>query len=243
MMKKVVIAIPVKNCAIYLEWLIRQIQGLDYPRDHISIAFLENDSDDNSWEVIQKIVKGLDSEEYRQVNAEQFHTGFKLPHTSRHLPSVQRERLQSLYTIRQRLVDQFLRDNDYLWYVDADCIMIPNYALKEMLRSGGEIVVPILHYPDMKLYDFTTVKLVNGSYLKVDELMKIYPGEDFIEVDLANAPFMAARAVFEKVRYEGCLDDQEGPCFCRNAAKCGIKPVAAVNVKILHAAVVGNRKM
>lgn len=241
-MKNIVLAIPVKNCAKYLPWLGRQILNFDYPRENISVAFLENDSDDNSWEVVQKVAADLSALEYRRVDADQIHTGFKLAHESRHVESVQIQRLKSLYVIRQKMIDDYLRDNDYLWYIDADCIYVPEHSIKEMLRAKADIVVPILYLPNGFLYDCTTCKFMNGQALKVNELAQVFPGETFIEVDLANAPFMASREVLQKVRYEGCADgDQEGPCFSRNAAKLGIKPVAALGVKILHAAVTGSK--
>ena len=243
-MKNIVLAIPVKNCARYLPWLGRQILNFDYPRENLSIAFLENDSDDNSWEVVQQVAADLSAREFRSVEVEQFSTGFKLAHESRHVASAQIDRLKSLYVIRQRMVDNFLRDNDYLWWIDADCIYVPEHSIKEMLRANADIVVPILYLPNQILYDCTTCKFMNGQALKVNELAHVFPGESFIEVDLANAPFMASREVLQKVRYEGCADgDQEGPCFSRNAAKLGYKPVAALGVRILHAAVTGSKSL
>jgi glycosyltransferase involved in cell wall biosynthesis len=243
MMHKVTLVIPVKNCARYLDQLIHQIRRLDYPKELLSIAFLENDSDDTSWPTIQRLVAELEHEGYREVEAEQYSVGFKLAHESRHVDSVQVERLRCLYKIRQHLVDRFLKDNDFLWYIDADCIYIPQDALRELLRAGADIAIPILTLPNGALYDMTTCRFEHGQALKVHELIQIYPDEDFVNVDLANAPFLASRKVLEQVKYE-CEDgDQEGPCFSRNAAKLGIKPVAAVNVRIIHAPVRGDKPL
>lgn len=235
-MKNVVLAIPVKNCGKYIDNLMHQIAMLDYPRENISIAIVENDSDDDTWARVQRFADQERLSDYREVSIEKRDTGFKLPHHSRHVEEIQQERLNVLANMRQYMVDAYLRDNDYLWWIDADCIFIPQNALKELLRPEHDIVVPILVMPGGSLYDHTTIRFeVDGGASKVPDLVAENPDADFIRVDLANAPFLASSKAFKLARYECEAMDQEGPCFCRQAAKHGIFPYAAVNVHIIHA--------
>lgn len=231
----VVLAIPVKNCAQYLGNLMRQIDALDYPKEKLSIAIVENDSTDDSWEKIQQIEQDLKFSPYRSVCIEKRDTGFILPHSSRHRNEVQVKRLRNLAVIRQYIVDSYLDDNDYLFWIDADYIYLPPNTISELLKPRHDIIVPILYLPGGILYDRTTCRIgQDGNNIKIDELMMDDPESHYIRVDLANAPFMASRRAFKMARYE-CEDtDQEGPCFCRQAAKSGIFPYAAVNVRIIH---------
>lgn len=240
-MHNILIAIPMKNCGIFFNNLMRQIDNLDYPKEHISIAIVENDSDDNSWERIQAFAEAQKLSGYRSVQIEKRDTGFKLPIESRHVDSIQPKRLKVLADLRQYIVDKYLQDNDYLWWIDADCIQIPRNSLNEMLRPGHDIVVPILILPGGSLYDHTTVRIEpDGTATQVPQLAAENLDAHFIRVDLANAPFLASRKVLELVRYECEEGDQEGPCFSRHAAKHGIFPYAAVNVRLVHAPIRGD---
>ncbi len=49
MTPNIVLAIPVKNCSQFLPNLCKEIEKLDYPKENLSIMFLENDSTDGSW--------------------------------------------------------------------------------------------------------------------------------------------------------------------------------------------------
>lgn len=240
-MKNVVLAIPVKNCAKFLPNLMRQIDLLNYPKEHLSLAFVENDSTDTSWLQIQAIEQELRMSPYRSVKIEKRDIGYTLPHESRHLDEVQKDRIKAIISVRQHMVDTYLEDNDYLFWIDSDYIYIPPNTISELLRPNLDIVVPLLFLPGGQLYDHTTCKFEGGVVKKAIELIKENPGVDYVRVDLANAPFMASRKAYQSARYICEDNDQEGPCFCRQAAKVGIYPYAALNVRIIHAPVTGSK--
>lgn len=236
----IVLAIPVKNCSQFLLNLCKEIEKLDYPKENLSVMFLENDSTDNSWASCLIAISYLSKYKYRSLGCVKKDMGFHLSHTSRHLPEYQAKRLDCLNKIRQNLVDISLLDNDYLFFIDADYIKIPVDILDKLLNAKADIVVPILCFENGRIYDFTTCILREGVCLNVPQILEKYPNEDYVEVDLVNAPFMARRETFEKIRFDCGGGDQEGPCFSRQAVKLGYKCVAAMNCPIIHANIAGD---
>jgi glycosyltransferase involved in cell wall biosynthesis len=141
--KNVLIGIPVKNCGAWLENTVNQIINLDYNKENLSIVFVENDSDDYSINVIEYCVnKLLAKYKYRSIQYEKKDTGFKLPHESRHDFRHMDKRMNSLKTIRNHIVDNYLADNGYIWWVDADYQYIPPNFLKESLEFDTDIIMP-----------------------------------------------------------------------------------------------------
>ena len=143
MENKVLIGIPVKNCGAWLEATVRQIINLDYYKENLSIVFVENDSEDYSYQVVDYCVNKLLSKyNYRSVCFEKKDMGFSLPHESRHDFRHMKNRMNSLKIIRNHIIDVYLKDNDYLWWVDADYRKIPYDILKVAMSHNKDILMP-----------------------------------------------------------------------------------------------------
>jgi hypothetical protein len=127
------------------------------------------------------------------------------------------------------VVDKFLKDNDYLFWVDVDFEYIPPDIINALLKFNVDIVSPPLYLRDGSLYDLSTSR--DGKTLKD------LPDEELLEVDHINAVALISRRVFERgVNYIDLIDshDQEGGIFSQVAIAKGFKLYSATRCRIIH---------
>jgi glycosyltransferase involved in cell wall biosynthesis len=242
--KNVLIGIPVKNCGSWLENTVRQIINLDYDKENLSIVFVENDSDDNSFAVIEYCIHELLSKyRYRSIKYEKKDIGFKLPHESRHDFRHMDKRMNSLKTIRNYIVDNYLVDNGYIWWVDADYQYIPPNFLKESVEFGTDIIMPRVEVNGTN-YDGMTHAYIDGVCIPIDEVAKKFD-DVFYPMNLVECASLISRNVFDSgIRYDSGLlkgDDgitehyyQEGPHFSLRAKLAGFKLYGSLKHVIIH---------
>ena len=241
--KNVLIGIPVKNCGAWLENTVKQIINLDYHKENISIVFLENDSDDYSCAVIEYCVSKLLSKyNYRSVKHEKKDTGFKLPHESRHDFKYMQKRMNSLKIIRNYIVDKYLLDNDFIWWVDADYLYIPPNFLIDSIKFDTDIIMPRVEV-DGENYDGMTHAWLNGEGVPINEVAK-YFNDDFYPMNIVECAALISRKVFDHgIRYDsGFLKGQdgkdyfhqEGPFFSYMAKHAGFKLYGCLKHVICH---------
>jgi glycosyltransferase involved in cell wall biosynthesis len=240
--KRILIGVPVKNCAQYLERFAYQLAYQEY-FDHanITVVFLENDSDDNSYEECQKAASILIANRYK-ATVLKHDFGFKCPHTSRHRPEVQGTRLKCIAAARQMIVDKFLEGHDYVCWLDADFETIPPYTLARLAASGRDITIPVYYTQvgeTQHIYDGTSYRLVDGKMQGVADIIKQYPEYVVVALDHANAAAMIHRRVFEKANYNNIDDDQEGGYMSRQARAHGFTMALCTGAKVRHACVDG----
>jgi len=231
-MKNVLIGIPVKNCAKWLETVVDQIINIDYPKQYISIIFLENDSVDNSLDVIRHCCNNkLSRYPYKFIHYEKRDVGFHLPHESRHDFRHMEGRMNSLKIIRNYIVDTYLKDNDYLWWVDADYKIIPMDLLKIAITHKKDIMMPRVEVNGIN-YDGMTCGFVNNQPYNIKEISTLV-GEEIYPMEITECAAIISNKVFESgIRYDSCivkLNDgsetflQEGPYFSYHAKQKGFK--------------------
>lgn len=242
-MKNVLIGIPVKNCGAWLENTVKQIINLQYDKENISIVFIENDSDDYSFAVIEYCVNKLLSKyNYRSVKYEKRDIGFKLPHESRHDFRHMEKRMNSLKTIRNYIVDTYLLDNDFLWWVDADYQYIPPNFLIDAVNFDTDIIMPRVEV-EGKNYDGMTHALIDDVGVFIDEVAKKFD-DAFYPMNLVECASLVSRRVFDHgLRYDsGVLTGdigvehyyQEGTHFSHRAKLAGFKLYGSLKHVIIH---------
>ncbi|HEY0835474.1 MAG TPA: hypothetical protein VGE72_16345, partial [Azospirillum sp.] len=136
----VLVLTPVKNARRHLPDFLAMLERLDYPRDRLSLGFLEGDSDDGShaWlEAELPRLRGL----FRRVVLARHDLGLRLD-GPRWAPEVQRPRRAAIARARNRLLSAALTDEDWVLWVDADVVGAPPDALRRLLAAGRDIVVP-----------------------------------------------------------------------------------------------------
>lgn len=247
-MKNILIGIPVKNCGAWLENTVKQIINLQYDKENISIVFIENDSDDYSFAVIEYCVNKLLSKyNYRSVKYEKRDIGFKLPHESRHDFRHMEKRMNSLKIIRNYIVDTYLLDNDFLWWIDADYQYIPSNFLIDAVNLDTDIVMPRVEV-EGKNYDGMTYALIDNAGVPIDEVAKKFD-DTFYPMHLVECASLVSRKVFDSgIRYDSGIikgDDgnecflQEGPHFSYKARLAGFKLYGSLKHIIIHQTING----
>lgn len=242
-MKTVLIGIPVKNCDEWLENVVNHIININYPKQYISIIFLENDSVDNSLDVVKHCCNQLLSiHSYKLISYEKRDMGFHLPHNSRHDFRHMEKRMLSLKTIRNYIVDTYLVDNDYLWWVDADYKYIPENFLINAINNGQyDILMPRVEVNNTN-YDGMTYGIYQGekySIKKLSELVDV----DYYPMEIVECASLISRKVFDAgIRYGyGNLEVngniqflQEGPYFSHLSKIKGFKLGGDLKHIIVH---------
>jgi glycosyltransferase involved in cell wall biosynthesis len=139
---RVLILTPVKNASPFLETYFSALEKLTYPRELISLGFLESDSRDDTYERIARHAAGLSSR-YRGVGVWKRDFGFEIPvGTPRWSPPWQMERRAILARSRNHLLFRALDDEDWVLWLDADVIDYPPDILERLLATGKDIVHP-----------------------------------------------------------------------------------------------------
>lgn len=249
MTKKVLIGIPVKNCGAWIETVVREIVNLDYHKESISIVFVENDSEDYSMCALEYCVnKILKKYNYRDIVLEKKDVGFNLPHHSRHDFRHMAGRMNSLRVVRNYIVDTYLKDNDYLWWVDADYRKIPYDLLKTIVSYDKDIIMPRVEINN-KNYDGMTKGIFENKLLHIHELAKVITDSEIYPMEIVECASVISRKVFDAgIRYDSgtvTLSDgtsvflQEGPFFSHLAKQKGFNLYGLLSKVIEHQEICG----
>jgi hypothetical protein len=239
--KHILIGIIVKNCGQYLLNLTRQIANIDYPKEYITIVFLENDSDDKSWDILKtKIEPFLAALKFKAVYLAKKDFGFKLKHSSRHIVKVQKDRYNCISQARQYVVDKFFTGNDYIWWVDADFERIPPDTLNILLSYNLDCIAPLLKLKDGKLYDSASRK---GS-TPIKKLLDLNKQQTLIEIDATNCQELMHRRVFEKGANFYIKGEKNSNLIQSQRMKnLGIKFYLTTQVSVIHHTICGTKPL
>lgn len=239
--KHILIGILVKNCGQYLENLAQQIIRIDYPKEYINIAFLENDSDDKSWDILKtKVTPLLNLYKYKSVYLQGISYGYKLKHTSRHIKEVQQDRYKCITQSRQYIINNFLPGNDFIWWVDADFEKIPPDTLKILLSYNVDCVAPLLKLKNGKLYDSASKK----GDTSLEELIKHAGHKELIEIDATNCQELMHRRIFEKGANFYIEGEKNSHLIqSQRMKKLGIKFFLTTKVTVTHHTICGTKPL
>ena len=139
---RVLILTPVKNAAHHLDTYFRGLLSLTYPRNLISIALLESDSTDGTFEVLSQHLEIL-TQTYRRAELYKKDFGFHLPPGQpRYAAHFQVARRSILAKSRNQLLFRALDDEDWVLWLDVDVIEYPCDIIQQLLATGKEIVQP-----------------------------------------------------------------------------------------------------
>lgn len=140
--KDVLILTPVKDAAAHLENYAARIEGLQYPRDRLSIGLLESDSRDGTWSLLDGLRARLEAR-CRRVTLVKKDYGFAMPPgTPRWAPAFQLHRRTILARARNQLLFRALRDEDFVLWLDVDVIVYPADLIERLLEIGRDILQP-----------------------------------------------------------------------------------------------------
>ena len=139
---QVLILTPVKDAERFLERYFESIYRLTYPRELISLAFLESDSVDNTYSKLAERLPDLRSH-FRSGSIWKKDFGFHISaNTPRWLEHIQKERRSVLARSRNHLLSRALDDQDWVLWLDVDVAEYPPDIIERLLASGKDIVQP-----------------------------------------------------------------------------------------------------
>ncbi len=136
----VLIATPIKNGRAFLPRYLELFSALDYPRERLSLAFLESDSDDGTDEWLCGY-RNVFARHCRRVQILQKAFGLHLQGPRRATANQYRRR-SVLAKCRNLLLDEALQDEVWVLWIDADLVDYPADVLKQLLAVGEMIVTP-----------------------------------------------------------------------------------------------------
>jgi hypothetical protein len=207
---KVLILTPVKDAVRFLPGYRERLEALTYPHHRISVAFLESDSMDGTYEAIAEHLPALRAAFDR---AKLFKRDFAYrPSGPRWAPSEQFQRRSIMAKSRNHLLARALEDEDWVLWVDVDVARWPDDVIERLLASERDIVVPnCLSERTGETFDYNTFKLkpdaeaLDWSPYIVDGILQPPKGygrlylsdlsqHDCVEVDAVGGTMLLIRA-------------------------------------------------
>jgi len=253
--KGVLIAVPVRDAANTLDALFARLLALRYHRGRLSVAFLEGDSVDDSWERLRDFAR-RHAAAFRRIEVIKHDSGVATP-IPRWDPASQKGRRSQIASVRNELVARTLRDEDWVLWVDADIIEFPADILATLISANARIVHPnavrIPGGPSMDLNAWVAEEqlpptrmapwIQDGLYQPPSGFFRLYLSDlryrDKIPLHsvggtmlLVDADLHRAGLLFPTDPYH-YLIETEG--FAAIARHNGIIPLGLPNVEVLHA--------
>ena len=139
---------PVKDAADCVEGYRERLHHLTYPHELISVAFLESDSADGSYQALARALPPLRAG-FRRATLWQRDFGYRIPpRVPRYAPQIQAERRAVLARSRNYLLSRALQDERWVLWLDVDVIAFPPDLIERLLAAGRDIVQPhcVLEY-------------------------------------------------------------------------------------------------
>jgi hypothetical protein len=137
----VLVLVPVKDAAPRLPNFLEKLCALDWPREHRTLGFLESDSVDGTFSLLQERLPAL-REQFARVTLLQRHFGYR-PEGARHEPGIQLARRSILARSRNLLWRGALADEEWVLWLDADLVDFPRDLLQRLLAPGAEVAAPL----------------------------------------------------------------------------------------------------
>jgi hypothetical protein len=248
------VATPVKNARTHLPGYLANLEALRFPPERISLAFLESDSSDGSFEYLEGRLDELRGR-YRRVELHKLDFGFHFE-GPRWAPELQRRRRSILARSRNQLLARSLRDEDWVLWIDADVIRYPVDVVQRLLATGKELVVPHCVNSDGGTFDLNTFCFAPGvtardeSRWLLDGIVqpprgegRVYleelRGRELVRVDAVGGTMLLVRAdrhrdglVFPAAPYHGYLETEGLAMMARDL---GLDAWGMPGLEIVHA--------
>lgn len=169
----VLVLTPVKNAARHIMRYMANLKAIDYPPKKLSLAFLESDSNDGTWEQLNLVLPEM-RERYARV--ELHRRDFRYRSERRRWDvREQRRRRETIALSRNLLLSLALRDEQWVLWMDADLLSWPPDSLKRLLATGGDVVAPHCIRENGMSFDLNTFKLSDDAD-KLDWSRYLYDG-------------------------------------------------------------------
>lgn len=186
----VLILTPMKDAAPHLASYFAGLERLDYPRNLISLGFLEGDSvDDTVGRVAGKLAELRTTFAGAELWRRDF--GFRMPAgTPRWDHAFQLPRRKALARARNHLLFHALDDQDWVLWLDVDVIEFPADLIQRLLAADRDIVHPhCVRERGGETYDRNAWR--EHGAVGMDELRG---GPDLVRLDAVGGTVLLVRA-------------------------------------------------
>lgn len=236
---RVMIAALVSNQANCLDRFLNEIDNLNYPKEFITYAFLTGNNDDDTSDILAKF--------------ESTHQGVNLGDPSKgkvwlkgfDLDKNNGTRFFRLATLRNMLIDQALRNEDYVLVIDSDIVHIPDNLITELMSvKEADVVAPLIFIEEFREYGNTyfydRLAFIKDG-INFDHFYPYIPGytqlpDSPVLVDSVGACYLVSANVFRAgarcILEKG--DESEQVTFCDKARECGFKIAVHPQLSALH---------
>lgn len=236
MTEKVLVASLLKGHEPWLDRFFKQLRALEYPKNLIRYAFIE--------EVQIPMLHEWCSENGRNcwIKTE------KAP-----VP----DRFEKLAHLRNVIVEGALQKEACVLWIDSDVVEIPPNLIVDLMKHNVPVVAPTVYIegtkqfydtlafrfldgenfpmfnPQRSHHDSTVYKFASDDLLQRVELKRNLPSLQ--EVASVGTCYLASAGLYtkKKVRYHG--GDSEQVTFCKDVRNAGYKIYVDFNVKVHHA--------
>nr|AKA59402.1 hypothetical protein [uncultured bacterium AB_162] len=179
-----------KDATRHLDRYFEGLDGLDYPRDRLSLGLLESDSTDGTYDALARRLPELQAR-YRRVSLHKRDFGFRIPAGHpRWEPRFQHERRSVLAKSRNHLLMRALVDEDWVMWLDVDVISYPADILRRLLATGKDVVTPhCVLAPGGRTFDLNA--WVDGGRVHMGAMRG---GSELVELDAVGGTMLLVRA-------------------------------------------------
>lgn len=186
----VLVLTPVKDALRDLPGYFKRVAALSYPHDRISVGFLESDSRDWTYRLLQRDARRR-LKSFHSVGIWKRDFGYQIPEgLPRWHGHIQAERRTVLAKSRNHLLSRALTDQEWVLWLDVDVDEYPADLIEQLLATGKSIVQPhcVLEYGGKT---FDTNGWRDKGRLHLDDLRD--EGE-FVELDSVGGTVLWIRA-------------------------------------------------
>lgn len=189
-MEHILILTVVKNASRWLPQYFDNISKLSYPAKYLSLAFLESDSTDGTYEMLETKLKELTGDFHRtKLIKKDF--GYQMPKgLPRWSSQFQIQRRSILAKSRNHLLMGSLQDENWVLWLDIDVVEYPHDVIEQMLATGKEIIHPnCVHEYGGESFDLNAWK--DKGRLHMHDLRG---GDDLQEIDSVGGTMLMVKA-------------------------------------------------
>ncbi|KAF6630500.1 hypothetical protein H6F38_13780 [Paenibacillus sp. EKM208P] len=233
----VTIAAPIRNRAWILPVYLQHIHTIDYPKERIELLFVVNDSNDKSFDILNKFKKE-NKHIYKNIRIDLY---------NRNTPEDKRDvnvRNNFIYDHLSKLRNYIMSKTktDHLMYIDTDILVQPD-IINNLLKHKKDIISGLIwngHItcPEKPYLYPNIMKLNSKGYFEhiVSNQVKNAPflsSPTIMEVDLTGAVILLSRKVYKSVKY-GFHPQGEDAYFCKMAQDKGFELFCDLSVFSNH---------
>lgn len=168
-MQKVLVLTPAKNAAEHINGYFDRLVGLSYDHNSISVAMLESDSRDGTYDLAAARAEEM-SRQFASFELFKRDYNFHIPaDIARWDQAFQVARRTILARARNQLLFRALRDQDWVLWLDVDVIGYPPDLIETLLAYERDILHPnCVREPGGKCFDLNAWK--DDGKLNMDDL-------------------------------------------------------------------------